>query len=238
MTLPPLGRTLPGLPDVVVLAHADADRRPLSRSATPVMATNAYAVLGDASALYVDAAFDHLLPSIAALAEAGRPPAGLVLTHRHVVPQSDGLADFLDAYDVPVFLGAADARHPQATRSGVRFVDPVGDPVLASFGLVALAFPGHTEGHVVLYREADGVLLAGDTAMGATYAQADRGEVRFVRPHFSFNVDDRALRWGWEAWDQPLSAVLPLHGAPEATASGELRNALLPLQRPEPTVDL
>jgi glyoxylase-like metal-dependent hydrolase (beta-lactamase superfamily II) len=218
----PTPRRLPG--DVVLLPHVEPF------AAAHGMAANAYALLHAGGAVLVDAPFADLLPALTALADAGHPPAALVLTHRHVAAQADALADVARAWGgIPVYLHPADAAHPQgataARRWGVRFADPLAEPALANaraWDAEVLAFPGHTAGHVAIYRAAaGGVLVAGDAAMGPSVAEAAAGRAGAVRPPVTLSEDDAAIRRAWAQFDRPLTVIAPYHGQPLAAAAAE-----------------
>jgi glyoxylase-like metal-dependent hydrolase (beta-lactamase superfamily II) len=238
----PTPRRLPG--DVVLLPHVEPF------AAAHGMAANAYALLHAGGAVLVDAPFADLLPALTALADAGHPPAALVLTHRHVAAQADALADVARAWGgIPVYLHPADAAHPQgataARRWGVRFADPLAEPALANaraWDAEALAFPGHTAGHVVLYRRAaGGVLVAGDAAMGSSVAEAAAGRTGAVRPPVTLSEDDDAIRRAWARFDRPLAVVAPYHGQPlagPAAGAAAVAEALVALRRPAPTASV
>ena len=245
------------LDDLLLMEHEDPGSR------KDGMSTNSYALLGggaEGEALLVDAAFDYLLPSIREVAERGYRPAGMVLTHRHVLAGNDGMLDDLQAEfgDVTVLLHPVDAAYsvaddphaadhpleniePLKAAPGVGFLDPVGDPegraLLARFGVEALHFPGHTEGSVALYRQRDGLLLPGDAAMGTTVRQAALGVEEVVRPWPFMSVADARLREGWLAFDRPVSGLAPYHGrtAYLGRPAGEMRRITRHLTRREPT---
>jgi len=109
----------------------------------------------------------------------GRPLRAHAITHVHP-DHAGGSRKVLDAREVPVWVGAADA---QAMRRGepaqadgrlaalMRFASSFsgvdvdrelreGDELGAGF--VVLDVPGHSPGHVAFWRDADRVLLAGD----------------------------------------------------------------------------
>ena len=235
----PTPRRLPG--DVVLLPHVEPF------AAAHGMAANAYALLHAGGAVLVDAPFADLLPALAALADAGHPPAALVLTHRHVAAQADALADVLRAAGgIPVYLHPADAAHPQgaaaARRWGVRFADPLAEPGLAAgaaWDAEVLAFPGHTAGHVALYRAAaGGVLVTGDAAMGPSVAEAAAGRAGVVRPPVTLSEDDGAIRRAWERFDRPLAVIAPYHGQPLAGPPAALERARVVLRRVAGTRDV
>ena len=167
--MPAAPAAVPLGPDLLLVQHADP-----AGSGAEGLLTNAYGVAAEGGAtLWVDAAFPQVLPAVARAAADGYRPAGLLLTHRHVAANARAVRAFVEAFGGPVFLHPADAAHPQAVaaarQGGVRYEDPATSDVLRAAGVEVIAFPGHTEGSVLLYRAADGgTLLTGDAAMGTT----------------------------------------------------------------------
>ena len=148
-----------------------------------------------------------------------------------------------DAFpDAEYALSPRDAAHPQAARPaaalGVRLVDPDGHPALAALDLSVEAVPGHTEGSLVYdWDRHGGVLLVGDSAMGAA---DDQGVERVVRPPASFNTDDPALRRWWAEQAPSLRSYTglgPYHGRPYFDRA-DLGALAAPTLRPEGTADM
>ena len=220
--------------DVLLLPHHEAGA--LERG----LVTNCYALLCGPNTLLVDAVFADVLPAVHALAQAGHAPTALVLTHRHVVPQAETLPEIVEQYRIPVFLHPNDAAHPQARRwPDLRYADPTASPLLAECGAEAIPFPGHTEGHIMLYRAVEGgLLLTGDCAVGPTLRDADKDTATMIRPPLSFNVSDAALRNGWIAFRRPVTALCPYHGMPLLDRPDAVAGALESLRREQPTIGL
>jgi glyoxylase-like metal-dependent hydrolase (beta-lactamase superfamily II) len=221
------------LQDVVLLEHADRGGAPFG------LPTNAYALIAGDEALVVDAAFDYLMPALRELAEAGHCPVGMLLTHRHLAGNGDQalFAEFHETFDAPVMLHPLDAAHPQGSAAGVELTDPAASPLPEAFELEVIHFPGQTEGSVMLYRARDGLLVAGDSAMGTTIAQAQEGVRRLVRPPQRTSVDDAQLRACWEAFERDVHHVAPLHGKPQF-GQPDLEELMRPLVREAPTADM
>jgi hypothetical protein len=223
--------TIKLLDDLLWFKHSDRGGAPSG------LCTNAYALVSDSGTLLVDTMFEFLLPAVEKLTERGHPPVGLVLTHRHVAVNGDIFPRFVDTYDVPLLLHPADAADEHVKASGFVFADPHASDLPALFGLEALDFPGQTEGSIALYRERDGLFLAGDAAMGTTTPQAQDGLRRLVRPPLRTSVDDGQLRAGWLTFDRPLRHVGPLHGTPQFDQP-DLTVLMEPLTREAPTADM
>jgi glyoxylase-like metal-dependent hydrolase (beta-lactamase superfamily II) len=218
--------------DVVLIEHSD----PGARQAR--MSTNTYAVLRAGRALLMDTTFSPLVPFIRSLAERGFAPAGLVLSHRHVAA-GDVVRALADEFDIPVLLHPRDAQHPQALFAQVPFQDPIGHPLLETFGLEAIHFPGHTSGHIVLYgAEGGGTLFTGDAAMGTTAGQAESGIEYLIRPPVGTSVDDGELRNQWIAFNRPVATVLPYHGNGYVDRPADIRRIMATLTREQRTVGL
>lgn len=216
-------------PNLLLLPHDEPFARRNGRSA------NCYAVVGEEASILIDGGFGDLLPAAAQLRAQGTPPTAIVLTHRHVAAQGDAFAAFVQDYRTTLFLHPLDARHPQARQTGLTFHDPVHNELLRSAGLEVIYFPGHTEGHVMVYlADHGGVLLTGDCAMGPRFDEDARGRT-LVRPPVELTVDDVQLRQGWETFHRSLSTIGPYHGGLYVDQGRQLGPVMAPLRRPEPT---
>lgn len=218
------------LTDPILLEHDDPGGRPAGRS------TNAYVLLSRDRSLVVDAAFGYLLPAIRQIASEGYPPAGLLLSHRHLAGNGDLFRAFGREFGVPVFLHPVEAGHPQARSAGVDFGNPTKSATLADeFGLRVVLFPGHTEGGAMFYRERDGLILAGDSAMGTTKPQAAEGIEHLIRPPVGTSADDEQLRRNWLGFGLSVSHVGPYHGNAYVGRGDGLEEIMRPLTREEPS---
>ncbi len=199
---------------------------------------NAYALLSGPNAILVDAVFADIVPGLQTLISKGCRPVALVLTHRHVAAQADLLPEIARTFHIPVFLHPIDAAHPQAKQTGFPYSDPAGASLFADLGIEIRLFPGHTEGHVALYtKQAGGLLIAGDCAVGPTIAEAaDRWTL--VRPPVFLNVDDDELRQAWEGLSLPVSAIVTYHGVPRTDVPERIPEALQSLRRKQATATL
>lgn len=104
-----------------------------------------------------------------------RPVAAHALTHAHP-DHAGGSKAVADAFDVPVWAGARDARAVRdgQTEPAVKALAPLGRfPAVEvarelregdelGHGFVVLDTPGHSPGHVSFWRETDRVLVCGD----------------------------------------------------------------------------
>ena len=194
---------------------------------------NSFALLSPGEALFVDAPFDHLEDSISQLADAGYRPAGMLLSHEHIVAWDRMLNRFQARYDVPILLHPIDAASPRAVRSRLKFVDPTKCPILGRFGVEAIHFPGHSPGSVVFYRSRDGLLLTGESAVGATAAQGERGHLRMVRLPMP-ETRDAEVRANWLNFDRSIQHASAMYGCPLVNQE-HIEELLFPLKRASPT---
>ena len=220
------------LDDVVLLEHAD----PGARKANTV--TNTYVLLNeDGQALFIDASFDYLLPPLRALLREGYQAVSLALTHRHLLDHPDEAAHRIaTAFDIPILLHPDDVAGRKSSTTEVTFVNPLKNSTLDHFGLETIFFPGHTEGHVMYYRERDNLLFMGDTALGPTRRGIANGLQQLIRPPIDSNTDDEQLRRCWLAFSRPVQHALPLHGATFTWQTpAQMVRIMQPLQREHPT---
>jgi glyoxylase-like metal-dependent hydrolase (beta-lactamase superfamily II) len=216
---------------VALLEHSD----PGARQAN--IATNTYVIVNaNRQAVVIDGSFDYLLPPLRALLGDRYDVLGIALTHRHLAEQGSAVRRIAEAFGVPVLLHPRDAAALRHDASGATFDDPSQSSVLTAVGLETLLFPGHTEGSVMYYDASEGLLFAGDAAMGPSRDQTAAGVERLLRPPFSFNTDDAQLRNGWVQFDRPVRHVLPFHGATYTGRSADdITRIMQPLRRQEPT---
>jgi glyoxylase-like metal-dependent hydrolase (beta-lactamase superfamily II) len=152
--------------DVVLLEHTDPRARRVN------IATNTYVLLNAArQAIVIDGSFDYLLSPIQDILDQGYRLAGVALTHRHLTEHGALLNRVVRTLDVPILLHPRDAGMLRSLTTGLAFQDPTGHFLPRAFGVETVFFPGHTEGHVMYYRAADGLLMTGDAAMSTTRAQ-------------------------------------------------------------------
>ena len=218
--------------DLILLPHDEPFARRNGRSA------NCYALLGEAQSVLIDGGFADLLPAARTLADRGYPPAAILLTHRHVAAQGDAFGTFVRQFRTTLLLHPTEAQHPQARQTGLTFEDPMTPNILQHLGIgnaEVLFFPGHTEGHIMIYRRAHGgVLLTGDCAVGPRFDRKDDNPV-LVRPPLPLMVDDAQLRRNWETFDRPIATVGPYHGGLFVDQAGAMREVMAPLKQEQAT---
>jgi glyoxylase-like metal-dependent hydrolase (beta-lactamase superfamily II) len=210
------------LPDLLLLRSDEPSGLP---------ATNAYAIVADERVLLIDAVHRSQLQQVREIVAAGREVAGMLITHRHVVAQANGLRALHAELRIPIYLHPLDAAHRQARAVDIPFLDPCAPGGLPQgFGVEPILFPGHTAGHVMLYWAAHGgVLFCGDCARGG---DDDAGETLATRTPPLFSEDDARLSRGWAAFQHPVAALCPLSGRPAMGRADALALALQTLHAP------
>lgn len=172
----------------------------------PRQAINAYLI----GSVLVDAGIRASSRSLLATL-AGRPLTAHVLTHAHADHQGASAA-VCAAYGVPLWCGEAErelAESGQVTRGYPNPKHPVarfqqrywagpGHPVARTLregdavgDFCVVETPGHAPGHVALWRERDGVLIAGDVLVDMHMATTIRG---LHEPPTLFTADPRLNR--------------------------------------------
>ncbi|MBW6457345.1 MAG: MBL fold metallo-hydrolase [Trueperaceae bacterium] len=192
------------------------------------VAANAYLVTDEATgATVVIDPGDEAPRLLAALAEAGRPPVEIWLTHAHF-DHIGAVAALRETHPVPVRLHPADAplydnAEQQAGWFGMRVRPPGVAPVdLADGERLALGghrfevrhTPGHAPGHVAFYAADAGVLFSGDALFRGSVGRTDL-------PLCDPAALDRSLRERLLVLPDE-TRVLPGHG-PETTIGLERR---------------
>lgn len=122
----------------------------------------------------------------ALLAQAGRAPAGILLTHAHL-DHLEGVAALKRATGAPIWLHAADrplydAAAQQAAMFGMQVdVPPPPDQswshgqtyVFGACELEVRHVPGHAPGHVILYSVASALAFVGDVVFAGSIGRTD-----------------------------------------------------------------
>ncbi len=159
-----------------------------------------------------------------------RPPVAHVLTHAH--PDHQGASRAVcAAFGIPLWCAAPDAPAMEAGDLGALLPARLGNALLARAAggpghpvtrhlaegdrigdFVVLATPGHTPGHISLWREADGVLIVGDVLANQ---HPLTGRVGLIEPLARFTCDPAQNR----ASARRLAALRPRlacfgHGPP------------------------
>ncbi len=198
----------------------------------PLRGVNAYALLAEQSTVLVDAGNrGDGQRMLAMLRAAGvEAPRHILLTHADM-DHAGGVRAIVDATSAVVHASPEQAEllaghgHPPALRRFGRLLtgrlacvpDLVDGERVA--GLLVLATPGHTAGHVALLREADRVLFAGD-------ALAVRGEnVRLLGAPLTEDMTQATASLKRLADLRP-SLLLPGHGNPLLSPQNALEAAV------------
>ena len=122
---------------------------------------SAYILVRDGEGVIIDtgvAGSEHAIEDVMTALSLGWSDIGnIILTHRH--PDHAGSIEALlaAAPDAAAWIGAADLAAVKTSRPLAPLAD--GDDV---FGLTIVATPGHTPGHISVYDEVGGILVAGD----------------------------------------------------------------------------
>jgi glyoxylase-like metal-dependent hydrolase (beta-lactamase superfamily II) len=165
----------------------------------------------------------QLLPQL-----AQRPPRLVVLTHAH--PDHQGIARVVcRRFRVPLACHRADAAAMEGRSAlvpGHRVVNVLGkliaglphpvSRVLADgddlAGFRVIHAPGHTPGHVIFFREADRVALAGDLLANLNFRTGREG---LVEPPWFFSLDPEQNRQSIRLlWSLQPKLVCFGHGPP------------------------
>lgn len=220
------------LPNLFQIKHSDPGTIKIG------MATNTYILTANGKALIIDAAFDYLLEPIKEVLGNSIKVIGLFYSHNHVVGNSNFLQGFKNEFNVPFFLHPLDANDIR-TYGNILFENPINNPALKDFNIEVQLFQGHTKGSAIIYQaENDGLLIAGDAAMGATDGQALEGIERLVRVPTQMSYSDETIKQNWIDFNLPVAHFAPYHGISYYNKKQEMQNIMKLLTREQPTLSL
>jgi len=220
------------LPNLYQIKHSDPG------SIRAGMATNTYILMANGKALIIDAAFDYLLEPIKEVLGTKFTVVGFLYSHNHVVGNSNFLQGYKEAFDVPFFLHPLDAA-AFGTQGAGYFENPINHLLLAEFNIDIKLFQGHTKGSVIIHQaENDGLIIAGDAAMGATDGQALEGIERLIRVPTQMSYSDETIRQNWINWNLPVAHFAAYHGVAYYNKKEEMPEIMKLLTREQETVSL
>ena len=217
---------------------------------------NVFFVKVDDGWMLVDAGLARSAPAIQRAAVelfGSEPPRAIVLTHGHF-DHVGALPRLLEVWDVPIYAHSFELPHltgrqpyapPDPTVGGglvawSSFLFPRGPydfgsrllalppdgrvPVAPDW--VALHTPGHTAGHISLFRSADGVVIAGDavtTTRQESLISVATQRVSLNGPPAYFTTDWDAARWSVQRLAATrIDTLLTGHGQPMTGAAMRL----------------
>ncbi len=137
---------------------------------------------------------------------AGAPVLAILLTHSDLVQQAFGPPKLISHCfgGAPLLIHAADA-----TAEGLTQLQERSD-LLQQLGITYHHIPGHTPGSVLYHVKPENLLFAGDAVIGRPYGSDPHERSASHAPidpqHWTAFVE------GWASVQQPVEAVLPLHG--------------------------
>jgi glyoxylase-like metal-dependent hydrolase (beta-lactamase superfamily II) len=220
------------LPSLYQIKHSDPG------SIKAGMATNTYILTANNKALIIDAAFEYLLKPIKEVLGTTYTLVGFLYSHNHVVGNSNFLQGFKTEFDVPFFLHPLDAAAFGIQSAGL-FENPINHPLLTDFNIEVKLFAGHTKGSVIIYQpENDGLIVAGDAAMGATDGQALQGIEHLIRVPTQMSYSDATIRQNWLNFNLPVAHFASYHGVAYYNKKEEMPHIMKLLTRKQPTMSL
>lgn len=220
-----------------------------------LVAVNACAVGTDEGWVMVDAGLSGSDQFIIdkTLERFSRRPAAIILTHGHS-DQVGSMQRLAEYWDVPVYAhslelpylsgqksypeeeakdekGTRSKQSPEFSRTTIKFrLTPLPEDgsVPGLKGWRWIHTPGHTEGHIVLFRESDRTLIAGDAFADEPtwpgYGHVEKADGNL--PHFSADREKARNSMAYLAGLEPR-LVIPSHGRPIYYAEFESEHASL-----------
>ena len=208
--------------------------------------SNVYFVQSGETWVLVDTAWRGRAELIRSAAETlfgvGARPRAIVLTHVH--PDHAGSAcELADMWDVTVYVHPDELPLPPSGRiigalarverrwmfpsgqDGLSPVDPdVGVPGLPDWQVIPT--PGHTPGHLALFREGDRALIAGDAVLTVNLNSLDDA----LSQRHTLGGPPRFATWNWRAATESVSELARLE--PGVLAPGHGRPMVGPVLAP------
>ena len=257
MTQPPLPNVRPPAPPVSTFGGSQVLRPDVVRVRVPMVNVYMLGVPGEGWVL-VDAGMPGTAGMIRSAAQrhfGDQAPSAIVLTHGHL-DHIGALRDLLDTWKVPVYAhplelpyvtGQAPYPFPDPTVGGVMsalspaFVPgpfdfrphvkplPEGGEVPFLPGWQILHTPGHTTGHISLWRESDRTLIVGD-AFVTTKQESATGALTLKPTHL--HGPPAYYTPNWDAARDSVRALAALDPDLAATGHGH------PMSGPEMAIEL
>ncbi|WGK64504.1 MBL fold metallo-hydrolase [Croceiramulus getboli] len=198
---------------------------------------NTYALrhLNRKDLILIDAIRPENKPAIDQFLDQGYQVRGILLTHGDLIKQA-----YADLHHISEELGNAPIfMHPLDAGEYGDLITDITEPnfVLEDFGIESYHYPGHTPGSVILYSERnEGMLFAGDSAVGSPY---DQDDYYFERPPIENDETDFGLAQNWKRFVKPFKHFLPLHGKPQfGLSEPQQKDIILNLTKDQKTESL
>ena len=173
---------------------------------------NTYALRREDGVVLVDVVHKVTAPAVVQyLREVKLPVKALLITHSDLIKQAFGPPKLLKhCYGAaPVLIHEADVPKDVMAAEGLTTLQNA-RPLLKDLGLSYYPIPGHTPGSVLYHLAPENLLFAGDGVVGRPYG-SDPAERSASHPPLA-SEDWAGFVEGWASVDEPVAAVLPLHG--------------------------